>query len=234
MTIAPELPLGLREPYIPGHRTIYFGCVWRDPIEKVFVDTHDAGRGSVRPRCPSGGRCRQRGFLDLEPHAASPAGGLVSKVQRDRVLDYIESGQSEGARLVCGGLVPGDPLPANEFFAEPTIFANVNADMRIGREEIFGPVLSILKWSDEAEMLRDVNAVEYGPTCSIWTRDLQKAHGTAETVEVGFVWVNEVGKHLLGAPFGGVKQSGIEREESIEELLSFTHEKNVHVNFKRV
>ena len=69
-----------------------------------------------------------------------------------------------------------------------------------------------------------------GLTCSIWTRDLEKAHRTAQAVEAGFVWINEVSKHFIGAPFGGVKQSGIGREESLEELLSFTHEKNVHVN----
>jgi betaine-aldehyde dehydrogenase len=102
--------------------------------------------------------------------------------------------------------------------------------MRIAREEIFGPVLAVRKWSDEDEMLSEVNALELGLTCAIWTRDLVTAHRTAASVEAGFVWVNEVGRHFLGAPFGGVKQSGIGREEGIGELISFTHEKNVHIN----
>ena len=85
--------------------------------------------------------------------------------------------------------------------------------MRIAREEIFGPVLGVFKWSDESKMLEEVNAVEYGLTASIWTNDLSTAHRTAAAVEAGYVWINEVGKHFLGAPFGGYKQSGIGREE---------------------
>jgi len=104
--------------------------------------------------------------------------------------------------------------------------------MRIGREEIFGPVLGIFKWSDEAKMLDEVNIVEYGLTCSIWTNDISTAHRTASQVEAGFVWINEVGKHFLGTPFGGVKQSGVGREECFEEMLAFTQEKNIHVRLR--
>ena len=104
--------------------------------------------------------------------------------------------------------------------------------MRIAREEIFGPVLGVFKWSDEAKMLDEVNSVEYGLTCSIWTNDISTAHRTAAAVEAGFVWINEVGKHFLGAPFGGVKQSGIGREECFEEMLAFTQEKNIHVRLR--
>jgi betaine-aldehyde dehydrogenase len=104
--------------------------------------------------------------------------------------------------------------------------------MRIAREEIFGPVLSILKWSDEGKMLEEVNAVEYGLTASIWTNDLSTAHRTAAAVQSGFVWINEVSKHFLGAPFGGYKQSGIGREECFEEMLAYTQEKNIHVKLR--
>ena len=113
------------------------------------------------------------------------------------------------------------------------MFADVHPDMRIAREEIFGPVLSIFKWDDEGVMLEQVNAVEYGLTASIWTNDISTALRTAATVQAGFVWINEVSKHFLGAPFGGYKQSGIGREECIEELLRFTREKNIHVNLRR-
>jgi betaine-aldehyde dehydrogenase len=105
--------------------------------------------------------------------------------------------------------------------------------MRIASEEIFGPVLSVLRWSDEAEMLREVNKVEYGLTSSIWTNDVRTAHRLAGEVQAGFVWINEVSRHLLGSPFGGYKQSGLGREECLEELIAFTQEKNIHVNLKR-
>ena len=164
---------------------------------------------------------------------ATTMGAIVSRAQLERVLDYVEVGKREGARLLYGGRRPDDPRLAGGFFVEPTVFADVTPAMRIAREEIFGPVLSILKWSDEARMLDDVNAVEYGLTCSIWTRDLATAHRTAMAVQAGYVWINDVGKHFLGAPFGGIKQSGFGREECLEEMLRFTQEKNIHVNLKR-
>ena len=159
-------------------------------------------------------------------------GAIVSRAQQERVLDYIESARREGARLLHGGARPADPALSGGFFVEPTVFADVTPAMRIAREEIFGPVLAILKWSDEADMLREVNAVPYGLTCSIWTNDLSTAHRSAMAAEVGFVWINEVGKHFLGAPFGGVKQSGFGREECLAELLQFTAEKNIHVKLR--
>jgi betaine-aldehyde dehydrogenase len=163
---------------------------------------------------------------------ATTMGAIISKAQHERILGYIEAGRREGARLLCGGGPPADPALANGFFIEPTVFADVQPSMRIAREEIFGPVLSILKWSDEAKMLDEVNAVEYGLTASIWTNDLSTAHRTAAAVQAGFIWVNEVSKHFLGAPFGGFKQSGIGREECIEEMLAYTQEKNIHVKLK--
>jgi betaine-aldehyde dehydrogenase len=159
-------------------------------------------------------------------------GAIVSEAQLERVLGYIETGRREGARLLCGGARPADSRLAQGFFVEPTVFADVDATMKIAREEIFGPVLCVLRWTDEARMLGEVNAVEYGLTCSIWTNDLSTAHRTAATVRVGYVWINEVGRHFLGAPFGGVKQSGFGREECLEELLRFTQEKNIHVKLR--
>jgi betaine-aldehyde dehydrogenase len=164
---------------------------------------------------------------------ATTMGSIISQVQYDRVMRYIEAGKQDGARLVSGGKRPSDQNLAKGLFIEPTIFADVTMDMRIGKEEIFGPVLSIFKWSDEDKMLAQVNQVEYGLTCSIWTNDLVTAHRTAGMVEAGYVWINDVSKHFLGAPFGGYKQSGIGREECIEELLRFTREKNIHVNLRR-
>jgi betaine-aldehyde dehydrogenase len=165
---------------------------------------------------------------------ATTMGAIISKVQHERVTGFIASAKSEGARLVAGGGRPADPTLAKGFFIEPTVFADVTTSMRIAREEIFGPVLSVFKWSDEAKMLADVNAVEYGLTASIWTNDLTTAHRTAAAVQSGFVWVNEVSRHFLGVPFGGYKQSGIGREECIDELLAFTQEKNIHIKLKPV
>jgi betaine-aldehyde dehydrogenase len=158
-------------------------------------------------------------------------GAIISKAQFDRVMSYIESAKQEGATLIAGGGPPADPALAKGFYIEPTVFA-VTEKNRIAREEIFGPVLSVFKWSDETKMIEQVNAVEYGLTASIWTNDISTAHRTAASVQAGFVWINEVSKHFLGAPFGGYKQSGIGREECFEEMLSYTQEKNIHVRLR--
>jgi betaine-aldehyde dehydrogenase len=157
-------------------------------------------------------------------------GCLISRAQLDKVLGFVKSGLDEGARLVTGGKQPDDPALANGYFVEPTVFADVTPTMRLAREEVFGPILSVLKWSDEEAMFEAVNGVEYGLTCSIWTRDLSTAHRAARRVEAGYVWINNASAHFHGAPFGGYKSSGIGREESFEELLEFTQTKNVNVN----
>lgn len=100
------------------------------------------------------------------------------------------------------------------------------------RQDIFGPVLPVLRWSDEAAVLEQVNRPEHGLACSIRTNGLQRARRTAAAVEAGFARVNEVSKHFLGTPFGGFKRSGLGREECLEELLAFTQEKDVHIRFK--
>jgi betaine-aldehyde dehydrogenase len=163
---------------------------------------------------------------------ATSMGALVSRDHRDRVLGYITRGQAEGARLVAGGGPPPDPGLAGGCFIEPTVFANVTQDMTIAREEIFGPVLSVLRWDDPRAMLADVNSTPYGLTCSIWTNDLAVAHETAAEAEAGYVWVNEVARHFLGTAFGGYKQSGIGREECLDELLDFTQQKNIHIRYR--
>ena len=164
---------------------------------------------------------------------ATTMGAIVSRTQFDRVMEHIRAAKAEGARLVHGGAPPSDAALQRGWFIEPTVFADVTSDMRIAREEIFGPVLGVLPWEDERRMLAEVNDVPYGLTCSIWTNDISRAHRTAMAVNVGYVWINEVGKHFLGAPFGGTKHSGFGREESIQELFSFTQEKNIHVRLRR-
>lgn len=156
-------------------------------------------------------------------------GALISKQQAERVIGYIEGAKSEGARLVTGGKRPDESDLQAGNFVEPTIFADVTPDMTIAREEIFGPVLAVMTWHDEQQVMDMANNVEFGLTCSIWTKDLARAHKMAAQAEAGFVWINKSAAHFLGAPFGGVKQSGIGREECLGEMLGFTREKNIHV-----
>jgi len=217
-------------------------------IDRVTTDALDASFGNSGQVCSSSSRyllhksIKEEFLTQLEKKVAGltvgmPAdnptlGPLVSKEQYEKVMGYIEQGRRDGAKIRFGG---GRPAGLNRgYFVEPTVFANVNMSMRIAREEIFGPVLGVFKWNNEAKMLAEVNQVEYGLTASIWTNDLSTAHRTAMAVEAGFVWINEVGKHFLGAPFGGFKRSGLGREECFEEMLSFTQEKNIHVRLKPV
>ncbi len=193
----------------------------------VHADIYDEVVAAVKQQCA-------QYVPGLPTDYATSMGAIISQSQHEKVLGFIASATEEGATLVCGGKVPDAPELAGGFYVEPTVFAGVTQDMRIASEEIFGPVLSILRWTDEAAMMDDVNGVDYGLTCAIWTNDLEKAHRTALRTQAGFVWINEVGKHFLGAPFGGVKQSGIGREECLAELLAFTSEKNIHISLRRV
>jgi len=189
---------------------------------------------SIHDRVIEEARARIAAFTPgIATETATTMGAIVSQAQLERVLGHIEAAKREGARLLCGGGRPTDPKLAGGFFVEPTVFVDVTPAMRIAREEVFGPVLAVFAWTDEARMLEEVNAVDYGLTCSIWTNDLSTAHRAAGAVQVGYVWINEVGRHFLGAPFGGVKQSGFGREECLEELLRFTQEKNIHVKLRR-
>ncbi len=160
---------------------------------------------------------------------ATTMGSIVSKAQWEKIMGYIELAQQEGATLAYGGKAPDNPALQHGWFVQPTVFTGVTQSMRIANEEVFGPVLSVLRWRDEDQLFADVNAVEYGLTASIWTRDLGAAHKAAARVQAGFVWINHVSSHFIGASFGGFKQSGIGREEGFEELLSYTQSKNVHV-----
>jgi betaine-aldehyde dehydrogenase len=196
-------------------------------MSRVFL--HEAIYDDVLERVEMRAKKYKPG-LPTDP--ATTMGAIISRAQYDRILGYIESAKNEGARLICGGGPPADPQLVVGMFIEPTIFADVTPEMRIAREEIFGPVQSIFKWHDETEMLSQVNSLDYGLACAIFTKDLTKAHRAAARVEAGYIWVNTVAQHFLGAPFGGYKQSGIGREECLGELLSFTQEKNIHINLR--
>ena len=156
-------------------------------------------------------------------------GPIVSQRQFDRVMSFIASAKTEGAKLLTGGK-PADLALAGGLFIAPTIFDGVTPQMRIGHEEIFGPVMSVLTWDNYEDMLAKANGVEYGLTAAIVTNNLAQAMETAERIEAGYVWINSSGRYI-GAPYGGWKQSGIGEEECFEEILSYTQIKNINMRW---
>lgn len=156
-------------------------------------------------------------------------GAIVTGQQLDKVRSYIAIGHAEGAKLVAGGGPPDDPELASGNFIRPTLFDDVEPDGRLAQEEIFGPVLAAMTFRDYDHALRIANGVRFGLTASVFTRDLRTAHCFARDVEAGYVWVNDSSRHFTGTPFGGFKDSGVGREEDLEELLSYTQVKNVNV-----
>jgi betaine-aldehyde dehydrogenase len=163
----------------------------------------------------------------------SDMGPLVSEAHFNRVSGYIDAGRNQGARLVTGG-GPPDDVPAGGYFMRPAAFDGVDQSMSIAKEEIFGPIVSVLRWDRYDDMIELANAVEYGLTAAVWTNDLTLAHKTAELLDAGYVWINDSTVHYVGTPFGGVKNSGTGREESEEELLSYLEQKVVHTKLGSV
>ena len=161
---------------------------------------------------------------------SSEVGPIVSKRQYDKIMDFITSAGQEGATLVTGGCSPNDELLSNGFFIQPTVFCNVKPEMRIAREEIFGPVMSVFEWNDYENLLSIVNGLEYGLTAMIVTNNMKQAMETSERVEAGYIWINSNGRYL-GAPYGGWKASGIGQEECFEEHLSYTRIKNINMRW---
>ncbi len=192
---------------------------------RVFLHAsiHDQVLAAVAEQLPK----RHRPGIPTDPETTM--GSLVSRAQLEKVQGFVRDTLVEGGRLVCGGKQPSDVALADGCFFEPTVFADMRADMRLAREEVFGPVMAVFKWSDEDALFEQVNGVDFGLTGSIWTRDLNTAHRAVQRIDTGYVWVNNSSQHFLGTPFGGIKQSGIGREECFEELLEFTVTKNVNV-----
>lgn len=154
-------------------------------------------------------------------------GAIVDRIQLDTVLRYIEQGQAEGARLLAGGQAV-QPVPGG-YYVQPTVFDAVRNDMTIAREEIFGPVLSIIPFTDVADAVRQANDSIYGLQAAVWTRDLNKAHAVARALRAGTVHVNQYDEDDITVPFGGFRQSGIGRDKSLHALDKYTELKTTWI-----
>ena len=154
-------------------------------------------------------------------------GPLIRPEHHARVLDYIASARAEGARVVAGGARPA-ALPAGNFL-EATVIADVTEDMKVFQEEIFGPVLVAMPFSDEAEAIRLANATPYGLAAYVWTNDIRRAHRVAHAIDTGMCWINSQNVRDLRTPFGGVKASGIGREGGDYAFDFYCETEIVHV-----
>ena len=153
-------------------------------------------------------------------------GAQVSKEQFDKILGYIETGKQEGAKLVTGGERCGE----RGYFIKPTIFDAVDNNMRIAKEEIFGPVVSAITFDDVSEVVKQGNLSVYGLAAAVWTKDIKKAHRLARDLKAGTIWINTYNAFDAASPFGGFKQSGFGRELGVHALELYTHVKSVWIN----
>ncbi|WP_225753482.1 aldehyde dehydrogenase family protein [Actinotalea sp. Marseille-Q4924] len=162
----------------------------------------------------------------LEP--GTDLGPLTYREHYERVMGYVDVGRREGATLLAGG----ERVARPGFFVPPTVFGDVDPGMTIAREEIFGPVLSLITWDDEEAVVAQANDTSFGLTANIWTGDLVNAHRTAHRIQAGYVWINGSGRRVPGTPFGGYKQSGLGKESSLEEILSYCQHKVIAVSLQ--
>jgi betaine-aldehyde dehydrogenase len=163
---------------------------------------------------------------------ATEVGPLVTFSHRQRVVDYVEAGKAEGAALVCGGEPPTDKALAEGAYLMPAVFDRATTDMRIVREEIFGPVVAVIPFDTEEEAVALANATPYGLSGSVWTRDIARAIRVAKAVQTGVVSVNCNNSVHIEAPFGGYKMSGLGRDLGLDAIREYTEVKNVYVDLR--
>jgi betaine-aldehyde dehydrogenase len=156
-------------------------------------------------------------------------GPLVSEAHMGNVLRFIESGKAEGAKLLIGGARETSGALAQGMYVQPTVFTNCRDDMSIVREEIFGPVMSILSFTDEDEVIRRANDTHYGLAAGLMTADLNRAHRVIHQLQAGICWINTWGESAAEMPVGGYKQSGVGRENGLDTLKHYTRNKSIQV-----
>jgi len=157
-------------------------------------------------------------------------GALVSETQMNKVLGYVETGGREGARLAAGG--QRQPVNGKGWFVQATVLEGVENRMRVAQEEIFGPVLAVIRFDDVEDAIRKANDIPYGLAAGVWTRDVKKAHAVARRLQAGTVWVNTYNFYDAGMPFGGYKASGFGRDLGPECLRDYTQVKSVWMNIE--
>ncbi len=161
---------------------------------------------------------------------ATEMGTVACRKQFDKVMSYIEIAKEEGAKLLTGGKKPDFAGP-DALFIEPTIFGDVHNDMRIAQEEVFGPVLCLLRFDTDEEAVRIANDTRFGLAAGIWTKDIKRAHAVAAKLRSGTVWINTYRRTNYASPFGGYKDSGLGRENGMEAMKEYTEVKSVWVNY---
>ena len=189
--------------------------VHKDLYEPFIERVLERVRNNIRPGDP----------MDPETNF----GALISAPHRDRVMDYIHRGIAEGATLACGGetLSPAD-APGG-YFVAPTVFTGCSDDMTICREEIFGPVMAVLTFSDEQEVVRRANDTQYGLAAGVFTRDIKRAHRVIHQLQAGICWINSYNESPAEMPVGGYRESGIGRENGLATINHYTQIKSVYV-----
>ena len=177
-------------------------------------------------------RTRKNIVIGEPMDAKTNLGALISEKHQQLVLDYIEKGKQEGAKLVHGGNAVTPEGCGNGYFVEPTIFADCHNDMTSCREEIFGPVMSVMTFTDEDDVVRQANDTEYGLAAGVFTKDIRRAHRVIAQMQAGICWINAWGNSPAEMPVGGYKLSGIGRENGVETLKSYTQTKSVYVGME--
>lgn len=157
-------------------------------------------------------------------------GPLISRAHHEKVMGYMEDALESGASHVCGGAVPDDPSLAEGNFVTPAIFADCDDDMRFVQEEVFGPLMAVLRFDDEDEVLHRANNTNYGLSGAVFTKDFARAHRVANQIQAGSVWINDYNALPASIPFGGYKQSGVGRENGLATLDQFTQWKTIYAN----
>ncbi|HZQ55353.1 MAG TPA: aldehyde dehydrogenase family protein [Bryobacteraceae bacterium] len=232
-----SLELGGKNPNI-----IFPDCDFDEAVEAAFWGIY-ANKGEV---CSAGSRLlvhesvhdrfveklvkRAKNMKVGDPFdASSEMGAQISAQQLDRILNYVQNGREEGARLCCGGVRDTEGAKAKGFFMKPAIFTDVKPNMKIAKEEIFGPVLATIRFRNEDDAAQIANSTIYGLVSAVWTRDIRVAHRMAARIKAGSVWINTYNGFDSASPFGGYKQSGFGRDLGSYALEQYTNVKSVWV-----